>query len=107
MTKGKKKLHKHISSQSRLTLAVLISVAILLGANLLVSNILATSGEKLRSLETRKENLMRQNNKIRQVVLESMALDNLESKARELGFVKSSKTLNIASRERVAMHRNE
>jgi cell division protein FtsB len=87
----------------KLTTLAFISVVILLIANLMVSNIIATSGEQLRQLQERNKNLENQNSKLRQEIIQTSALNTLENKAYELGFAKSTETLTLSSQPPVAL----
>ncbi|MCH7951364.1 hypothetical protein IH980_01315 [Patescibacteria group bacterium] len=88
----------------RLIAIAIVSVVTFLAANLFVSNVLATSGEKLRDLKRRQENLLDQNSRLRAEIIEKSALTALEDRAQKLGFVKSTQTLSISSQPPVAMH---
>lgn len=98
---NQEKTHPH---HKKLTAIAFISVATLLTANLLVSNILATSGEQLRRLQQRNKNLKDQNAKLRQEIINKSALRTLETRAHNLGFVKSTQTFSLSSQPPVAMY---
>jgi hypothetical protein len=87
----------------RTTFAVTFSVLSLIIANLFVSNILATTGEKVRAFETRKENLIRQNEVIRQAIVKQKTLSSIEERAEQLGMTKIQDTLSLTKEPPVAM----
>lgn len=92
------------TSHKKLTIIAFLSVAILFSANLIVSNILATNGEQLRLLLQRTSNLKDQNSRLNQEINNNSALNTLEKKAQELGFIKSTQILTLSSQPPVAMH---
>lgn len=91
------------NSQKKLTIIAVFFVALLFAANLLVSNILATTGEQLKLLQNRKENLENQNNRLRQQIVNLSTLELIEEKAIKLGMVPVEDTLNLKDKPPVAM----
>lgn len=69
----------------------------------MVSNILATDGNGLRSLQVRKDNLSQQNARLRQEIVRLSSLAALETRARSLGFVEGIEILSLDAKTRVAM----
>lgn len=86
----------------KLTLVVVAFILALVIGNLLVSNTLATSGEQLKRLETRKANLLDQNQRLKARIVKETSLKTLEAKATEYGLVPSSQTLSLSSQPPVA-----
>jgi hypothetical protein len=80
-----------------------VCIVLLIAANLVVANILATSGNTLNDLEQRKTNLTGQNLELRSEIISQSALQTLAVRAQRLGFVSSSETLNLSAQPNVAM----
>ena len=93
----------HISNKKLLATS-LVSVAFLVGANLFITNILATTGEQLRTLETRKKTLVEQNSRIRQKIVSESTLMKVEEKALALGFSTERQTVNLIPPKPVALN---
>lgn len=91
-------------NHKKLVVIVIFLISILSGANLLVSNILATSGEQLRMLRQRKENLVEQNSRLREQVISFRALETIDARAQDLGLYKTENILSLSSQTPVAMH---
>ncbi len=87
----------------KLTVIVFFCVITLVLGNLLVTNILATSGERLRSLSQRKEKLTEQNASLKMELLRLSSLRVLETRAANLGLTKSIQTLSVSSQP-IAMY---
>ena len=80
-----------------------VCIVLLIAANLVVANILATSGNTLNDLEQRKTNLTGQNLELRSEIISQSALQTLAVRAQRLGFVSASETLNLSAQPNVAM----
>lgn len=91
-------------SSKKLSIIIISITGLLMGANLLVSNILATSGEQLESLINRKSNLVEQNNLLRKQVIMQGSLENILNKAYELGMLATIETQSITPAPPVAMN---
>lgn len=85
-------------------IAILFTV-VLLGANLFVSNILATTGERLTQLTQRKDNLITQNNQLRSQILSLGSLELIYNKAVNQGFQNTQEILSLFPQESVAMNK--
>ncbi len=92
------------TSKKALLIASLTSVAFLVGANLFITNILATTGEQLKSLEERKKTLVEQNSRIRQKIVSESTLTKVEEKAFALGFSTERQTINLIPPKPVALN---
>ncbi len=82
---------------------MLLFVVLLITANLVVSNTLATTGEQLRSLHTRRSNLENQNDQLKQLIVKYSTLETVEERAFELGMGKVEVTRNLQLNTPVAM----
>ena len=91
------------SSPNKLTFLVIFFVIILSVANLWVSNILATTGERLKLLQSRRENLENQNERLYQQIISLSTLEVIENKAKTLGMLPIETTLNLSPQSPVAM----
>jgi len=80
-----------------------VCIVLLIAANLVVANILATSGNTLNDLELRKTNLTDQNQRLRGEIISQSALQTLALRAQRLGFVSAAETLNLSAQPNVAM----
>lgn len=89
--------------QKRVTTIITFSILVLLGANLLVSNILSTAGTKLQEFEQRKANLQNQNSKLEIELIRQSSLKEIEIKARQLGLVKVDSVVYISEDLPIAM----
>jgi cell division protein FtsL len=89
----------------RLAIVTTLIVLSLLGANLLVSNILATTGEHLISLQQRTTSLVDQNNQLQAQILKLSSLESIHEKAMAMGFYESDNILSISLQEPVALHK--
>lgn len=85
-------------------MVAITTVVLLMLGNLVVTNVLATSGERLRSLENRKEKLIAQNERLRLEILSLSSLSALEARATSLGLTEAVKTVNISVKPPIAMH---
>jgi hypothetical protein len=94
---------KHRLLPKRTTITILISVLVLIIANLIVSNTLATTGEKVKAYELRKYNLLRQNDKMNQEIIEKKTLSHIKARAEQLGMVKIIETISIDTQLPIAM----
>lgn len=95
---------KAAATNRKLTLAVLFSVITLVIGNLVVTNILATSGERLRNLEQRKEKLVEQNALLRMETIRLSSLETLETRAASLGLSRNIQAINVPSQPPIAMY---
>ena len=95
---------KLLRTPKKLILVVIAAVITLMFGNLVVSNVLATSGERLRSLENRKQNLTSQNERLRLEINTLSSLRTLEARATNLGLTGTVKTVNVPLKPPIAMH---
>lgn len=91
-------------SQKILSVIVLASIISLLIANLFITNVLATTGEGLNSLQTRKNNLLEQNSRLNQEVIANSSFKTIEEKALSMGFFKTKETVSLVSEPPIAMN---
>lgn len=96
------------SAPSRaILMTVSVTIVILTLANLVVSNVMTTSGDQLRMLLARKQNLIDQNAYLRKEITGLRALRTIETNALSLGFTSMTETLSITSEHQVAMRGDE
>lgn len=88
----------------KLVVVILGTTSLLLGANMLVSNILATTGEQLENLTQREANLSQQNQRLRKQIISLSSLDTIEIRALELGLQKTNQVISLSSMPQVAMN---
>ena len=95
---------KETAFHRKLTAIVVFSVTLLTLGNLLATNILATSGERLRNLEERTEELKEQNDRLRTEIIRLSSLETLQERATSLGLTTNIQTLNLPSQPPIAMN---
>ena len=98
-----KNSQQHKNSQKSLSIIVLGFVMLLIAANLFVSNILATTGEQLRALQNRHQNLKNQNTRLKQQVVQMSTLAMIEKRAKEMGMTEIHETLVVSPEAPMAM----
>lgn len=93
-----------IERHSKIVIFSIIIILLLSCANLVVSNSLATTGEELNKLHIRKNNLIAQNNYLKNEVIHFTSLALVEKKALISGFQRLDNVLNLTQDEPVAMN---
>lgn len=88
-----------------LVVGALMSVLLLVLANLVLTNALATTGDTLGDLQRRKENLSVQNEQLRLAIIARRSLLSVEERARAMGFTEDLATVSLTSQPQVAMQR--
>ncbi len=97
-------LRKH--SQRRYLLQFLfVIVFILLGVQIVVSNVISSSGDELQLLEQRYSLLRSQNEELKQNIAIVSSLTNVQNQARNLGFTKNQVVIYLQNTVNVAMGR--
>jgi len=92
------------ASNRKLTITVFFSVITLVIGNLVLTNILATSGERLRNLEQHQQKLVEQNARLRMEIIRLSSLRALEDRAASLGLTRNIQAVNVSSQTPIAMH---
>ncbi|MBI3384657.1 hypothetical protein HY030_00505 [Candidatus Gottesmanbacteria bacterium] len=82
---------------------IFVVVAFLLGLQIVVSNTISTSGEKLQILEQRYVVLSSQNEFLKKQIARVSSLGSIQREAEELGFGKSDLVIYLQSAVNVAM----
>lgn len=97
-------LRKH--SQRRYLLQFLfVVVFILLGVQIVVSNVISSSGDELQLLEQRYALLRSQNEELKQNIAIVSSLTNVQNQAKNLGFTKNQVVIYLQNTVNVAMGR--
>jgi len=82
---------------------MIITVSLALGlANIIVSNMVATSGQRLQELEEKSAQLNSENQELARIISERKSLTAVEEKAEKLGLVPISETMNLLTPEPLA-----
>lgn len=93
-----------LSGSKKLTVIIILIITLLVTGNLVVTNILATTGEQLTNLQLRKENLKLQNSRIKLQIISGSSLNCITAKAQELGMNQAEEVLNLVPQQAVAMN---
>lgn len=107
MSRKRNTMTRRNSPLKGLSLIAAATIGILVAANLMVSNTLATSGDRLHSLLKRKQTILNQNSRIRQVITENSALRTIELKANALGFTPENQIMSLAIEPQVALRSDD
>lgn len=79
-------------------MAILL-VVVLIGLNLAMSHALATDGERLGELGNRLEKIQEEVNALEKGVAEAKSVDNILSRAKEMGFTGLANFVNVRSEQ--------
>ncbi len=82
---------------------IFVLVAFLLGVQIIVSNTISASGEKLQMLEQRYVVLSSQNEFLKKQIARVSSLGNIQKEAEALGFGKSDSVIYLQNAVNVAM----
>lgn len=88
----------------KLTGLIFLVTLLLLFANLFVTNTLSTSGQELRQLQLRKENLEEQNSRLKLKLISQSTLEVIDARAESLGMIKAANFYHLNLEPEVAMH---
>lgn len=89
----------------RSVIIILVMVIFLSLVQLFISHNLATSGEKVRSLETEISLLERENNKLSAEINQMASLSRIANEAEKMGLIEAARVLRLTPEIPVAMSR--
>lgn len=98
-----KKIHGEKIKKYLLT-SLFTLVFLLLGTQIVISNLISTSGDQIQLLEQRKSSLNTQNEYIKKQIAQYTSLSNLYEKAQALGFEKNQSIVYLVPELNVAMN---
>jgi len=99
----KKQKYKKKFSKISLTKFFLLTILFLVVAQVILSNSLATSGAKLKTLDEKARQLELENQRLSSEIAQKVSLTDILAKAEEKGFIKNPEVVTLSKDESIAL----
>jgi cell division protein FtsL len=85
-------------------ISLFVLIFVMFGLQVVISNLISTSGDKIQLMEQRYQSLMVQNEDLKKQIAQNTSLANLQKLAEEMGFKKNDSVVYLTPVVNVAMN---